>query len=107
MEALQQNYEGRIVFLCQMVEEPLVRVFIQRRCDHQTSEIDYLICPISVERLAFLFETGNGQDTSEATVPIQAVTRDHHIRHLEKLATEDDLTGLKSRCHVWEFDERS
>lgn len=104
--ALQQNYEGRIVFLCQMVEEPLVRQFIQRRCDQQTAEFDYLICPTSLDRLASLFDSGVGQATSGASVPVQAVTRDQHIRRLEKLATEDDLTGLKNRRYVWEFGKQ-
>jgi PleD family two-component response regulator len=28
------------------------------------------------------------------------------IRHLERLATEDDLTGLKNRRYIWEFSRQ-
>jgi diguanylate cyclase (GGDEF)-like protein len=105
VDALRKTYEGRIVLLCQMVEEPLIRHFIQGERDHQTTwtQDDYLICPASAVRLVSLFVAAPDKSESDSLRPEGGAAYDQRMRLLEQLATEDDLTGLKNRRYVWEF----
>jgi two-component system cell cycle response regulator len=68
-----------------MYQEPIARKLLG-----STSADDYLICPIR----ASWFYQFIGQVNS---------TLERKIKELEKLATEDDLTGLKNRRYIWEF----
>ena len=105
VDALRKTYEGRIVLLCQMVEEPLIRHFIQSERADQTrrAQGDYLVCPASAVRLLSLFTPAPDQSESDPLRLESGAAYDQRIRHLEQLATEDDLTGLKNRRYVWEF----
>jgi hypothetical protein len=106
IDALRETYEGRIIFLCQMVEEPFIRHFVRGVRDNQVTEAkhDYLICPTSAASLVSLFETDSDQRESVSPGPEGGAAYDQRIRRLGQLATEDDLTGLKNRRYsmgVW------
>ncbi|GAF78961.1 unnamed protein product [marine sediment metagenome] len=64
---------------------------------------DYLICPVDIKLI------GNGSKPAEPVQRTRQISfvrgdyKDARIRELEKLATEDDLTGLKNRRYVREF----
>ncbi len=108
VDALREIYVGRIVFLCQIVEEPSIRHFIQSERDNQSTETqnDYLISPASSARLVSQFEADTDQAEPDPVKPIRDAVYDQRIRLLEQLATEDDLTGLKNRRYVWEFGKQ-
>ncbi|MFC1762706.1 GGDEF domain-containing protein [Planctomycetota bacterium] len=102
LRALHNHTDARIVLLAQMYEEPIARRFIVGLSDKQLAD-DYLVCPASLQWLMgstggvtepgpVLKEIDTGRDILET-----------RIRQLERLATEDDLTGLKNRRYVWEF----
>jgi diguanylate cyclase (GGDEF)-like protein len=117
LKALREaNPDTKIILLAQMHEEPTAAQLIGTICDGQSLADDYLICPIrfsylvsrvsclagdtdSVSRDAF----GRGESAVSAAVDDK---REAKIRQLEKLATEDDLTGLKNRRYVWEFSRQ-
>ena len=79
------NPEAKIILLAQMYQEPIARKLVG-----STSADDYLICPI---RVSWLYKFIGQVDS----------TLERRIKELEKLATEDDLTGLKNRRYIWEF----
>ena len=68
---------------------------------------DYVVCPIDAG--AFRRSVISGEQPAKTktvrpgTIDTATVKR---IRLLEKLATEDDLTGLKNRRYVWEFGKQ-
>ncbi len=56
---------------------------------------DYLIGPVTLSQMHdMLFPAGPGVTPSDLN---------QRLETLEKLATEDDLTGLKNRRYTWEF----
>jgi GGDEF domain-containing protein len=105
LKALRQaNSEARIVLLAQMYEEPLAKELAGRGSDGPGVADSYLICPIETRRFyesVTLPRTGRKVEAG-AVVAADARTL-KRIRQLEKLATEDDLTGLKNRRYIWEF----
>ena len=105
LKALQQASPGSaIILLAQMYEEPIARRLL---CSAKSSSMpvdDYLICPVDVKSLT------NG--TALVKVPPRQTGQvgfgrgdypEARIRELQRLATEDDLTGLKNRRYVREF----
>jgi len=79
------NPEAKIILLAQMYQEPIARKLLG-----STSADDYLICPI---RASWFYQFIGQVDS----------TLEKKMKELEKLATEDDLTGLKNRRYIWEF----
>jgi len=105
LKALKQSSAGaRIILLARMHEEPLAMRLVDSSSNGAALADDYVICP--VDAAAFCRSVIPGQQLAETetlhpgTIDTATVKR---IRLLEKLATEDDLTGLKSRRYVWEF----
>ncbi|HEG43877.1 MAG TPA: GGDEF domain-containing protein [Phycisphaerales bacterium] len=97
------NSSAEIFLLAQMHQEPAAIDLTSRRRLATGTASDYFICPVNVETLwqkAGLTET---ETIEEPLVAIKSDYRDAKIRELEKLATEDDLTGLKNRRYVREF----
>ena len=104
LKALRQvSPDSAIILLAQMYEEPIARRLISSPKSLSNPVDDYLICPVDVRSLT----NGSG--------PVKAPPRrgqagfgrgpypDAKIRELQRLATEDDLTGLKNRRYVREF----
>lgn len=79
------NPEAKIILLAQMYQEPMARKLVGSTCAD-----DYLICPI---RASWFYQFIGQVDAM----------LESKIKELEKLATEDDLTGLKNRRYILEF----
>jgi diguanylate cyclase (GGDEF)-like protein len=86
---------GRVILLCSMAEEPLAIRLTQAV---EKSADDYFIYPTGLtewlENWAARQKNAMFPTLSEPT---------EALRHLEKLATEDDLTGLKNRRYIRQF----
>jgi diguanylate cyclase (GGDEF)-like protein len=124
LKALRKGTSARLVLLAQMYEEPIARRLTAKNADDEKPADAYVICPI---RLTTFFDAvgiaaSGGTETAAAADgwPPQARRRhdraawakDHpgllselerRIRLLERLATTDDLTGLKNRRYTLEF----
>lgn len=100
----QASLDARIILLAQMHEEPKAIEMTSLKGLIQGPANDYFICPADKD----IFDN-NGKLISKKTLPLQQTRpfptgqMEKRIKELEKLATEDDLTGLKNRRYVREF----
>ena len=98
---LRENTSAKIILLSRMHEEPEA---IKLVGSNGTSLADdYLICPVKTERLYNVACKGPLMAVAGKEAAISDTTLQAKISRLEKLATEDDLTGLKNRRYLWEF----
>jgi GGDEF domain-containing protein len=100
----QANCDVKIVLLAQMYEEPEAIRLVRPASNSAGVADDYLICPIQANRFyeSIMLLWGKRPDRGGAPAAVDA-TIAMKIKQLEKLATEDDLTGLKNRRYIWEF----
>lgn len=107
LKALRDNCGARIILLAQMSEEPKALELIGASYNGASVADDYLICPIRFSALVSRVSlVGRGMPAPVAEVAVSVglgAATEEKMRQLEKLATEDDLTGLKSRRYIWEF----
>jgi len=107
LKALRDNSNAKIILLAQMYEEPIAIHLVNSAYNGSTLADDYFICPIKPD---ILYEsvTSAGDQGKVETAPSALVdtTTETRIRQLERLATEDDLTGLKNRRYIWEFSRQ-
>jgi len=116
LKALRESCDSRIILLAQMSEEPGAMRLVDSSYNGSSVADDYLICPIRFSALALrVQEFGRALSVApsaslRAGLPATAkrgegvdAAAEERTRHLEKLATEDDLTGLKNRRYIWEF----
>ena len=113
LKDLRDRCDARIILLAQMYEEPTAIQLVNAASNGAKLAEDYLICPVEPDRL-YESVTAPGRPSTqpqlepmpdrqtEISVPIEK-TVEARIRHLERLATEDDLTGLKNRRYIREF----
>jgi len=105
LEKLRQtSSHSKIILLVQMYQEPLAMVLISP--DHSGKPIadDYLICPVVTSDFDKWLGPAGAKRTKKVKAEIEEDNKiAERIRQLEKLATEDDLTGLKNRRYIWEF----
>jgi two-component system cell cycle response regulator len=94
-----------IILPAQMHEEPEAMQLCKAKPGGKKLADDYLICPLNINEL-----TGYASTTAKTSQAPEDENKDALIRQLEsrieqleKLATEDDLTGLKNRRYVREF----
>ncbi len=123
LETLVRQTDAKIYLLAQMYEEPFAREIV----NNYTKKLadDYFICPVTSGFLlgeslsaetAFSDAVANksaeaavsaasesAKDSAQAPTGEPGMWDDKRIRYLEKLATEDDLTGLKNRRYAREF----
>ena len=107
LKALRNACDARIVLLAQMYEEPIAIQLLGSVANSTTLADDYLICPVRPDAL-YESVMGNRPGAAVSAHPclgIDAAT-EMRIRHLERLATEDDLTELKNRRYIWEFSRQ-
>jgi diguanylate cyclase (GGDEF)-like protein len=91
---------ARIVLLARMYEEPVAMQLVGS-VSHGGLADDYLVCPIDAARVC---ELVIGAPSAPGTVSSRFGSEvRERIRHLEKLATQDELTGLKNRRYIMEF----
>jgi diguanylate cyclase (GGDEF)-like protein len=107
LRALRESSDARIILLAQMYEEPIAIRLVGSACNGTTAADDYLICPVRTDRFYESIMSGQTRSSEQArlAVPVDAGIEEK-IKHLEKLATEDDLTGLKNRRYIWEFSRQ-
>lgn len=94
---------SKIILLAQMREETAAMQLVQSGTNGSKIADDYLICPLGTSRF---YESLVPGKAIELTKPTQAATDpkvEMKIKELEKLATTDELTGLKNRRYIWEF----
>ncbi len=104
---------AKIVLLAQMYEEPIAIKLVGGGSNGESLADDYLICPVDFSSLVGCVRQVE-QDVSiqarQATDAAVAVSVDAStemkIRELERLATTDELTGLKNRRYIWEFSRQ-
>jgi PleD family two-component response regulator len=106
LKALRDNCNSKIVLLAQMYEEPIAIRLVGSTYNGTSVADDYLICPIQPDRFYQSIIT-QGRSTGKIGLSTTVdATIEMKIRHLERLATEDDLTGLKNRRYIWEFSRQ-
>jgi len=107
IKAIRNTCDSRIILLAQMYEEPIAIRLVCSRYDGVPLADDYLICPVQMDEFTDFLINPRGGGTAELK---KTAAVDHaiemRIKHLEKLATEDDLTGLKNRRYIWEFSRQ-
>ncbi len=109
LKALRQvNYDAKIILLAQVYEEPAAMQLVSSASNGATLADDYLICPIQTDRFYESIMPTQGQLPTRvaAPAPVTVDAARERVRQLEKLATEDELTGLKSRRYIWEFSRQ-
>jgi diguanylate cyclase (GGDEF)-like protein len=102
LASLRKLTSAKILLLARMYEEPLARTLAPASANGAALADDYVICPIQVEKLCQALQ-GAPITTVDRGISVIDTSLEAKIRHLEKLATEDDLTGLKNRRYILEF----
>jgi two-component system cell cycle response regulator len=99
------NCDAKIILLAQVYEEPAAMQLVNSACNGTTLADDYLICPVQADRFREVVSPAGGEGAGlGAAEPVDAAIE--RIKLLEKLATEDELTGLKNRRYIWEFSRQ-
>lgn len=93
---------AKIIMLAEMYEEPHAMQLVSSPSNPTAAADDYIICPVEntilCNGLAIDAKQKQSEDSSQKDEKLAA-----KIRHLEQLATQDDLTSLKNRRYVREF----
>jgi PleD family two-component response regulator len=107
LKALRDNSDAKIILLAQMYEEPIAIHLVNSAYNGSSLADDYLICPVKTDSFYESITTADQRSKVE-TAPSATIdtTTETRIRYLERLATEDDLTGLKNRRYIWEFSRQ-
>ena len=106
LKALRDNCDAKIILLAQMYEEPIAIRLVGTAYNGTSVADDYLICPVQPDRFYESVIT-RGRSTGKIGLSTTVdATIEMKIKHLERLATEDDLTGLKNRRYIWEFSRQ-
>jgi len=104
---------AKIVLLAQMYEEPIAIKLVGGGSNGEGLADDYLICPVDFSSLVGCLWPAKEDipvqlrqvTDAAAEVSVDAST-EMKIRELERLATTDELTGLKNRRYIWEFSRQ-
>jgi PleD family two-component response regulator len=100
----QASPDARIILLARMLEEPKAIEMTFSRDRTKSLADDYFICPADKDIFGSNGKiTAKSALTSQQIDPAKTAYTEQRIRELEKLATQDDLTGLKNRRYVREF----
>ena len=111
LKALRKvNRNAKIILLAKMYEEPKAIQLMRSASNGSAIANDYLICPVETDNFCrVVMPSSVAQRISDAHIVKEESqyairnTQSEKIAHLEKLATEDGLTGLKNRRYIWEF----
>ncbi len=107
LKALRNASDAKIVLLAQMYEEPVAIRLVGSTHNGTRLANDYLICPVRQDGFYESVTATRSHRAGEAAPCVSVdTTTEMRIRHLERLATEDDLTGLKNRRYIWEFSRQ-
>jgi len=106
LQALRHGTTARIILLAQMYEEPIARCWLSGAGAEEGVVDAYWICPTTLAGFCRAARAGADQkQVAAAATPADGAYAmlETKIRQLERLATTDDLTGLKNRRYIWEF----
>ncbi len=107
LKALRDRSDAKIILLAQMYEEPIAIQLVGASYNSSPLADNYLICPIQAAELCQTVTATPARPALTAyTSDESKASTEMRIRHLEKLATEDDLTGLKNRRYIMEFSRQ-
>jgi len=98
LRTLRDKSNAKIILLAQMYEEPIAMRLVGPAGNGTNAADDYLICPVQMDSFYKSFITTEKNNTRQINLsgPVDAAI-EQKIKHLEKLATEDDLTSRKNR----------
>jgi GGDEF domain-containing protein len=99
------NCDAKIILLAQVYEEPAAMRLVNSAFNGATLADDYLICPVQTNRFYESIMPAGGEESGLGAAVSVDATRER-VKQLEKLATEDELTGLKNRRYIWEFSRQ-
>lgn len=91
-----------IDLLAEMAEEPVALNLVQGQNGRRVAD-DYYICPVSREFFDVQILNMAAPTNSKLLVAEETYDKDEKIKILAKLATEDDLTGVKNRRYLFAF----
>ena len=101
---------AKIILLAQMYEEPIAIKLVGGGSNGEGLADDYLICPVDFSSLVGCLRPAKEdipvqfRQVTEAAAEVSVdASTEMKIRELERLATTDELTGLKNRRYIWEF----
>jgi PleD family two-component response regulator len=104
---LRKNTSAKILLLAPMSDEPLAIELLRSSQIGVGPADDYIICPLSVSKFLEILKCKPPSTPipirEYKAPPVSDSALETRIRQLEKLATEDDLTGLKNRRYTREF----
>jgi diguanylate cyclase (GGDEF)-like protein len=103
IKILRDKCSSKIVLLAQMYEEPIAIRLASSAYNNKPLVDDYMICPVQADNFR-ASESWTRESSHELQVTSDGL--ESRIRYLEKLATEDDLTGLKNRRYIREFTKQ-
>ena len=104
LKAVREKSRARVILLARIWEEPIARGLVG--CpDRGVTADDYVICPTTLQTLCRHVQMDGGP-AGASTAAGALVALETQIRVLERLATEDDLTGIKNRRYLWEFSRQ-
>jgi len=107
LKALREvNCDAKIILLVQVYEEPVAMQLVSSAFNGATLADDYLICPVQTNRFYESIVTASGQNGTGLGAAVTVDATRERVKQLEKLATEDELTGLKNRRYIWEFSRQ-
>ena len=100
----EADKRARLVILARMFEEPQAARLVQTMEAGRPLADDYVILPTSAAELLGQAEPGQESRSRRLSDPARMDTRRaDRMKELERLATQDDLTGLKNRRYIREF----
>lgn len=100
------NGDAKIILLARIYEEPIAIQLVNSAYNGAVLADDYLICPVQTNRFYEVVSPISEQRDSKSDAPEPVDVMKEKIKQLEKLATEDELTGLKNRRYIWEFSKQ-
>jgi GGDEF domain-containing protein len=103
LATLRKSTNARILLLAQMPEEPTARELLGTSGNGIGLADDYVICPTRLDKFHQAAHPRPATPPLPEKILFPYADVQTRIRHLEKLATEDDLTGLKNRRYILEF----
>ena len=105
LRSLRGDGSAKLIVLARMTEEPLARRLTGQDMEGsgQPAADGYLVYPMVSTRLKEQTERlcGGAPPAHHSETVLDRF--EERMRQLERLATEDDLTGLKNRRYIWEF----
>ena len=100
----EANERARLVILARMFEEPQAARLVRTIEDGRPLADDYVILPTSVAELLGQADARGQPGSVAMSEPVRSDAGEvERMRELERLATQDDLTGLKNRRYIREF----